>query len=70
MTAQLFPVLFDMSLGAAFVIAAVLLLRLFWHRFPRRYFLILWAVVLLRLLCPILPESELSMIPPATVSFP
>lgn len=69
MTAQLFPVLFDMSLGASFVIAAVLLLRLFCHRFPRRYFLILWAVVLLRLLCPILPESELSMIPPATVSF-
>ena len=69
MTAQLFPVLFDMSLGASFVIAAVLLLRLFCHRFPRRYFLILWAVVLLRLLCPILPESELSMIPPETVSF-
>ena len=69
MTAQLFPVLFDMSLGASFVIAAVLLLRLLCHRFPRRYFLILWAVVLLRLLCPILPESELSMIPPATVSF-
>ena len=69
MTAQLFPVLFDMSLGASFVIAAVLLLRLFWHRFPRRYFLILWAVVLLRLLCPILPESELSVIPPETLSF-
>ncbi|MBR5221669.1 MAG: M56 family metallopeptidase [Clostridia bacterium] len=69
MTAQLFPVLFDMSLGAAFVIAAVLLLRLFCHRFPRRYFLILWAVVLLRLLCPILPESELSVIPPETLSF-
>ena len=69
MTAQLFPVLFDMSLGASFVITAVLLLRLFWHRFPRRYFLILWAVVLLRLLCPILPESELSVIPPETLSF-
>ncbi len=69
MTAQLFPVLFDMSLGASFVIATVLLLRLFWHRFPRRYFLILWAVVLLRLLCPILPESELSVIPPQTLSF-
>lgn len=69
MSAQLFPVLFDMSLGASFVIAAVLLLRLFWHRFPRRYFLILWAVVLLRLLCPILPESELSVIPPETLSF-
>ena len=69
MTAQLFPVLFDMSLGASFVIAAVLLLRLFCHRFPRRYFLILWAVVLLRLLCPILPESELSVIPPETLSF-
>ena len=69
MTAQLFPVLFDMSLGASFVIAAVLLLRLFCHRFPRRYFLILWAVVLLRLLCPILPESELSVIPPQMLSF-
>ena len=69
MTAQFFPVLFDMSLGASFVIAAVLLLRLFCHRFPRRYFLILWAVVLLRLLCPILPESELSVIPPETLSF-
>ncbi|MBR5869570.1 MAG: peptidase M56, partial [Clostridia bacterium] len=66
---RIFPVLFDMSLGASFVIAAVLLLRLFCHRFPRKYFLILWAVVLLRLLCPILPESELSVIPSETVSF-
>ncbi len=69
MTAQWFPVLFDMSLGASFVITAVLLLRLFCYRFPRRYFLILWAVVLLRLLCPTLPESAISVIPAETVSF-
>ena len=69
MISRLFPVLFDMSLSASVLIAAVLVLRLFWHRFPRRYVLILWAVVLLRLLCPIQPESVLSIIPTQTVSY-
>ena len=69
MISRLFPILFDMSVTASVVIVTVLCLRLFCHRFPRRYVLILWAVVLLRLLCPTLPESPLSIIPAETVSF-
>lgn len=69
MLSSLFPTLFDMSISASVLIAAVLLFRFFSHRFPKKYLLLLWAVVLFRLLCPIQPESNLSVIPPETVSF-
>ncbi len=69
MLSSLFPTLFDMSISASVLIAAVLLFRFFVHRFPKKYLLLLWAVVLFRLLCPIQPESNLSVIPPETVSF-
>ncbi len=69
MTASFFPILFDMSAGASVLITAVLLFRFFARKFPKKYILLLWAVVLLRLICPLQPISNLSMIPPETVSF-
>ena len=65
----MFPVLYDMSLGASVVILAVLLLRLLLKSLPRRCFLLLWAVVLLRLLCPILPQTAFSVIPQSIAAF-
>ncbi len=69
MLSSLFPTLYDMSAGAAVLIIAVLLFRFFARKFPKKYLLLLWAVVLFRLLCPLQPISNLSMIPPETVSF-
>ena len=58
-----FPYFYDMSVMASVVIAAVLLLRLFLHRLPKRLTMLLWAVVLFRLLCPVTVESAVSLIP-------
>jgi beta-lactamase regulating signal transducer with metallopeptidase domain len=53
----------NMSLTASFVIAAVLLARLFLRRAPKVISYALWAVVLFNLLCPFKPESVFSLIP-------
>ena len=58
-----FPHFYDMSVMAAVVISAVLLLRLLLHRLPKRLMMLLWAVVLFRLLCPVTVESAISLIP-------
>lgn len=69
MLSSVFPTLYDMSAGASILIAAVLLFRFFVRKFPKKYILLLWTVVLFRLLCPLQPTSNLSMIPPESVSF-
>ena len=51
----------DMSLTASVVIAAVALLRLALRRAPRAIVCALWAVVLLRLLCPVSLSSAVSL---------
>ena len=56
-----------MSLAASAVIVAVLLLRLVLRRAPKFFSYLLWAVVLLRLLCPVLIESPLGLIPKLTI---
>lgn len=50
-----------MSLTASVVIAAVALLRLALRRAPRAIICALWAVVLLRLLCPVSLSSAVSL---------
>ncbi|MBE6658262.1 MAG: M56 family metallopeptidase [Ruminococcaceae bacterium] len=69
MLSSVFPTLYDMSAGASHLIVAVLLFRFFVRKFPKKYILLLWAVVLFRLLCPLQPTSNLSMIPQESVSF-
>lgn len=61
----LFPAILNMSLNASFVIAAVLLLRLALKRAPRWIAYALWAMVLVRLLCPWNLQSALSLLPSA-----
>lgn len=58
----LFSQILQMSLIASIVIGAVLLCRLALRRAPRIFVYALWAVVLLRLLCPVAIESDLSLL--------
>ena len=46
---------------AAFVIAAVLLIRMLMKRFPRKYAYLLWLIVGIRLVCPVAVSSSLSL---------
>ena len=56
---------FNMSLNASWLIAAVLLLRLLLHKAPKWTRGILWAVVAFRLACPFSLESVFSLLPAA-----
>lgn len=53
----------DISLTASMVIVAVMLVRLCLKRVPRIYSYALWSIVLIRLLCPVFPVSDVSVIP-------
>ncbi len=63
----IFPVILRMSLSAMLLTAAVLLLRQILRKAPKWTRCLLWALVALRLLCPILPESSLSLMPAEAV---
>lgn len=51
-----------MSLTGTVVITAVLLLRVLLRHAPKIFSWLLWGLVLLRLLCPFAPESDLSVV--------
>ena len=53
----------DISLTASMVILAVMLVRLCLRRVPRIYSYALWSIVLIRLLCPVFPVSDVGVIP-------
>ena len=59
----IFEKILEMSAVAGIVIMAVLVLRLCLKKAPKKYSYILWAVVLVRLLCPFAPESNFSTMP-------
>ena len=61
----LFLKLFNMSITAGWLILAVMLLRLLLHKAPKSMRCILWAMVGIRLLCPLSFESAFSLIPSA-----
>lgn len=61
--------LFNMSISASWLIAAVIVLRLFLKRVPKWTTCLLWAIVAVRLIVPFSFESVFSLIPSAeTVS--
>ncbi len=65
---ELFLSIVNMSISASWIVFAVLLLRLFLKKAPKWIAVLLWAVVALRLVCPVTVESVLSLIPsPQTV---
>lgn len=60
---EVFMSVLDMSKTGSIVILAVLLVRLLLKRAPKVFSYALWAVVLLRLLCPFSIQSDLSILP-------
>lgn len=61
--------LLNMSITAGWLILAVLVLRLFLKKAPKWLSCVLWAIVAVRLVCPVSFESAFSLIPSAeTVS--
>ena len=68
MLTQVFSKLLHMSFAAAWLALAVVLLRILLRKAPRRVILLLWALVAVRLVCPVSIESPLSLVPrPETV---
>lgn len=59
--------LLNMSIGAVWLILAVVILRLVLKKAPRWIFCALWGLVAFRLVCPISLESGISLIPSAEV---
>jgi beta-lactamase regulating signal transducer with metallopeptidase domain len=57
--------IFNMSLTASWLIAAVVILRFVMKKAPKRFMCVLWALVAVRLLCPFTIESVLSLVPSA-----
>lgn len=51
----------DMSLTAAYVIVAILLIRLLLKKAPKKYSYALWLVAAFRLICPVSIESAFSL---------
>lgn len=62
---KLFGAVWRMSLTAGLVILAVLAVRLCLKKAPKIFSYALWAVVLVRLLCPVTVDSPLGLVPSA-----
>ena len=68
MLEQVFSKLLHLSFSAAWLVLAVLALRLLLRRAPRQVLVLLWALLAVRLLCPVSIESRISLVPrPETV---
>lgn len=55
--------LVKLSLIGSLFAAAVMLVRLIFHKAPKWLFCVLWGVVALRLICPVSIESNVSLVP-------
>ena len=60
---DLFVSVLNMSISAAWVLLAVLILRLIFKKAPKRITVLLWCIVGLRLIMPFSVESIFSLIP-------
>ena len=60
---DIFYKIIEMSISASWLIAVVIILRLFLRKTPRKIVCCLWALVALRLVCPFSIESRLSLVP-------
>ena len=62
---HIFLKILNMSITATYLALAVILLRLLLRRAPRAIHVVMWAMVGIRLLCPVSVKSILSLIPSA-----
>ena len=60
---KIFTVICERGISAGYVILAVIALRLLFRKSPRWVMGILWALVAIRLICPIVVESPFSVVP-------
>lgn len=60
---RLFFTILNMSISASVSILAVIMVRLLLRRAPKIFSYLLWAVVLIRLVCPVLPEADFGFMP-------
>lgn len=67
---NVFVEILNMGLTATWVVLAVLAVRALCHKAPKSLIVGLWALVGLRLVCPFLAESILSLIPSAEIVSP
>lgn len=67
---RVFIEILNMALTATWVVLAVLAVRALCHKAPKGLTVCLWALVGLRLVCPFLAESILSLIPSAEIVSP
>lgn len=68
MLSKVFLTVLDMSITAGWVILFVMLIRLLLGKCPKAFSYVLWAVVLVRLVCPFSFESAVSLVPPIDLS--
>ncbi len=67
---ELFLEVMNRSISASWLVGAVLLARVLLKRCPRWVTMLLWAMVAVRLVCPALPESPVSLVPSAQTIAP
>lgn len=67
---KVFLLLFNMGLTATWIVLAVIAVRALCHKAPRAMMVGLWALVGVRLVCPVLMESVLSLIPSGSIVSP
>ena len=60
---KIFTVICERGISAGYVILAVIVLRLLFRKSPRWVMGILWALVAIRLICPIVVGSPFSVVP-------
>ena len=53
----------NLSITAGYITLAILLIRKFFKNCPKWFIVFLWSFVALRLIIPVIPESEISLIP-------
>ena len=67
---ELFLNIVNMSISASWIVLAVLLLRFLLKKAPKWITVLLWGVVAVRLICPFMVESVISLIPSAETISP
>ena len=60
---RIFPTVLRMSLAASILVLIVIAVRFLFRRMPKWIVCLLWLLVAVRLVCPILPESRVSLMP-------
>lgn len=60
---NIFLELLNRSIKAGWLVLAIILLRYMLKKAPKSLFVVLWALVAIRLICPFAPESVFSLLP-------